>query len=74
MKNASDKLRQHYKEELIRCLMDQPLSSNGMSTSQYAIREDIYIDLSVLPCSSSSDEEWTNTNRRTLLNQQLLNR
>ena len=72
LKAASDKLRQHYKEDLIKCLVEQPLSSIGMD-SQYAMREDIFIDLLVLP-SSTVDEEWTNSDREALLKQEFLNR
>ena len=72
MKAASDKLRQHYKEELIKCLVEQPLSSTGID-SQYAMREDIFIDLLVLP-SSTVDEEWANSDREALLKPGFLNR
>ena len=72
MRAASDKLRQQYKEELIKCLVEQPLSSTGMD-SQYSMREEIYIDLLVLP-SSTVDEEWTNSDRKALLKQEFLDR
>ena len=72
LKAASEKLRQHYKEDLIKCLVEQPLSSTEMD-SQYAMREDMYIDLVVLP-SSTVDEEWTNSDREALLKQRFLNR
>ena len=70
LKAASDKLRIIYKEELIKCLVEQPLSTTGMD-SQYVMREDIYIDLIVLP-TSTVDKEWNNSDRATLFKQEYL--
>ena len=72
MKSASDKLRQLYKEDLINCLVKKPLSLTG-EDSQYAMREDIYIDLLVLP-SSEVDSEWNSSDREALLRQRHLER
>ena len=72
MKSASDKLRQLYKEDLINCLVKQPLSLSG-EDSQYAMREDIYIDLLVLP-SSEVDSERNSSDREALLRQRHLER
>ena len=68
MKVASDKLRKHYVNELIRCIVDQPLSKTGGDTSE-VMREDVYIDLVVLP-SDIVDQEWSNSDRSALMQQQ----
>ena len=65
LKAASERLREKYKIDLINCLIEQPLSSTE-SGSQYFGREELYIDLIVLP-SVDVDEKWTNSDRETLV-------
>ena len=65
MKAASERLRESYKADLINCLVEQPLSSTETDSQCFA-REELYIDLIVLP-SVDVDEEWTNSDRETLV-------
>ncbi|XP_066929390.1 uncharacterized protein [Clytia hemisphaerica] len=68
LKTASDRLRKHYVNELKDYLVEQPLSPYTEDTTG-AKREDVYIDLVVLP-SADVDKEWSNSDRAALIEQQ----
>uniref|UniRef100_A0A7M5XI15 NACHT domain-containing protein n=2 Tax=Clytia hemisphaerica TaxID=252671 RepID=A0A7M5XI15_9CNID len=68
LKTTSDRLRKHYDNELEDCLVEQPLSPYTEDTTS-AKREDVYIDLVVLP-SADVDKEWSNSDRAALIEQQ----
>eukprot|EP00111_Clytia_hemisphaerica_P021123 TCONS_00062222-protein len=70
LQRAASHLKEHYLNELIRCLVEQPLSQTD-SDIDYVMREDVYIDLVVLP-SSTVDKEWSNSDRDALVEQQKL--
>ncbi|XP_066926282.1 E3 ubiquitin-protein ligase DZIP3-like [Clytia hemisphaerica] len=70
LQTASNKLRKKYRKDLIKCLVEQPLSSTEM-TEINVFREDIFIDLMVLP-SSEVDRKWNNSDREALMEQQYL--
>ncbi|XP_066915032.1 uncharacterized protein [Clytia hemisphaerica] len=69
-KAASDGLRRHYVNDLIHCLVEQPLSQVDEDTNS-VLREDVFIDLVVLP-SSTVDKEWSNSDRAALMEQQYI--
>ena len=55
---------------MIRCLIEKPLSETDGETD-YRMREDVYIDLVVLP-STDVDKEWSNSDRAALMEQESL--
>ncbi|XP_066926046.1 uncharacterized protein [Clytia hemisphaerica] len=65
LRAASQKLEEHYEDELIRCLIEKPLSETDGETD-YVMREDVFIDLVVLP-STIVDKEWSNSDRAALM-------
>ncbi|XP_066917867.1 uncharacterized protein [Clytia hemisphaerica] len=69
-KAASDGLRRHYVNDLIHCLVEQPLSQADEDTNS-VLREDVFIDLVVLP-SSTFDKKWSNPDRAALMEQQYI--
>uniref|UniRef100_A0A7M5UWJ4 Uncharacterized protein n=1 Tax=Clytia hemisphaerica TaxID=252671 RepID=A0A7M5UWJ4_9CNID len=68
LRSASQKLEEHYEEELIRCLIEKPLSETDEET-EYVTREDVFIDLMVVP-STVVDREWSNSDRAALMEQE----
>ena len=70
LQNASNKLKRFYVKELIKCMVDRPLSSTE-EDNQSVLREDIFIDLVVLP-TTTVEEIWNNSDRESLMKQQHL--
>ncbi|XP_066926433.1 uncharacterized protein [Clytia hemisphaerica] len=68
LRAASNNLRQYYVKQLKDYHLDQPLSPYTEDTVNVK-REDVYIDLVVLP-SSTVDKEWSNSDRAALKEQQ----
>ncbi|XP_066911190.1 uncharacterized protein [Clytia hemisphaerica] len=68
LRSASQKLEEHYEDELIRCLIEKPLSETDGETD-YVMREDVFIDLVVLP-STVVDKDWSNSDRAALMEQE----
>ena len=66
LQRAGLKLKEHYVN------VEQPLSEMDGDTN-YTMREDVYIDLVVLP-SSTVDKEWSNSDRAALMEQQYISK
>ena len=67
---ASSKLRQHYISNAD-VVIEQPLSRRGGDDTNIFNREEIYVDLTVLNSSVVNDEQLTNSDRETLINNKL---
>ena len=62
---ASNKLKQHFIEELIDWIIEQPLDPDGAGDSCFS-REDGYIDLAVIS-SEEANKEWHNSDREAIM-------
>ena len=66
LKCASNKLKQHYIEELIDWIIDQPLISNEADSLTRLSREDAYVDLAVVS-SGVVDSVWKSSDREAII-------
>ena len=63
---ASDKLKQHYIEEMIEWVIDQPFNFKSSGGTNPLSREQDYVDLAVLT-GEQVDNEWKNSDRQSIM-------
>ena len=73
LKIASNKLKEHYIDELIEWIIEQPLNPNQGGGVSCMSREDAYVDLSVFS-GETVDSEWHNSDREAIMDLEYLKR